>query len=360
MELRLKPVFKMTWFAFFLSVLSLIILLFVFETKGDTGIALWLLFMIVVFLISLPLHFILLISVIILHFKGKGSQLKWIRIYFIIAVVGHLIGGASIGAFDEVIGQYEEYKRYQEEPYQVDLENGVMLGSNTQLQTVLDALANGANPNGHTKNTRIPLIIQAVQKADIPIINALIKAGANPNIRSPIIHTTSPSYSIDKPTSLDIASLYNDEKMMEIINILLKAGADPAGTSLMLSACFHGKIQLYNLVVEHETTKYKDNKGRNCLHLAARTGQVEMANFLLNISVHSQLMIEKFLNTADDKNDYPLDIAILRKYYKTALTIAKAGGKSNNKRTKKYFINLQSDNEIVLQLQNILHEEEYE
>ncbi len=354
MELRLKPIFKMTWLALFLSVLSLIILLLVFETKGDTGIVLWLLFMIVVFLISLPLHFILLISVIILHFKGKGSQLKWIRIYLIVSVVGHLIGAASIGAFDKLIGQFEEYKRYQEEPYQVDLENGVMLGSKKQLQTVLEALANGANPNGHTKYSRIPLLIQAIQKADIPIINALIKAGANPNIRSPFEHTTSKSYSINKATSLDIAALDNDEKMMEIINILLKAGADPAGTSLIPSACFHGKIKLYDLAVEHEVTNYIDNKGRNCLHLAARTGQIETLEILLNNSIYSQMMIEKFLNAADDIEDYPLDIAIKRKHYQAALTIAKAGGKSNNKHTKKYFINLQSDNEFILQLQNLL------
>ncbi len=354
MELRSKSVFKMTWFALFLSVLSLILLLFVFETKGDTGIALWFLFMVVVYLISLPVHFILLISVIILHFKGKGSQLKWIRVYFIIAVVGHLIGAASIGAFDELIGQFEEYQRYQEEPYQVDLENGVMLGSNKQLQTVLDALANGANPNGHTKNSRIPLLIQAVQKADIPIINALLKAGANPNIRSPFNHTTSKSYSIDKPTSLEVASIDNDEKMMEIINILLKAGADPAGTSLIPSSCFHGKIKLYDLALEHKVTNYKDNKGRNCLHLAARTGQVETLKILLNNSNYSQMMIEKFLNATDDLENYPLDIAIKRKHYQAALTIAKAGGKSNNKHVRKYFLNLQSDNEIVLQLQNLL------
>ncbi len=49
------------------------------------------------------------------------------------------------------------------------------------------------------------------------------------------------------------------------------------------------------------------------------------------------------------------EIAILYKNYQAVLTIVKAGGISNNKRKK--IINLQSENEIVLQLQNLLNKE---
>ncbi len=49
------------------------------------------------------------------------------------------------------------------------------------------------------------------------------------------------------------------------------------------------------------------------------------------------------------------EIAILYTNYQAVLTIVKAGGISNNKRRK--IINLQSENEIVLQLQNLLNKE---
>jgi hypothetical protein len=74
-----------------------------------------------------------------------------------------------------------------------------------------------------------------------------------------------------------------------------------------------------------------DANGNNCIHHAAELNQVKFLQQLLFADEYKIENIEQLLLSANENNQFPLDLAIVDKQYAAAIKIVKAGGIANQK-----------------------------
>ncbi len=314
-----KDLFVATLVAIALVALSVAALAVAESSKGDTGTAFGLVFMVIFYLVSPPVHGLLALATISRSIRVGLRPLKWIHAYLVLAVVIHVAIAARIGAFDKLERRLADWQREREMPVQVALERAV--AQPTDIEAVRAALAAGADPDGILPGVPLTPLFTAALRGDAALAAALLEGGADPNLRA-AVDSGFGGAAITRPYPLDAAAFSESAERLATVERLLAFGADAEGTHALLGACAQGDPSLYELVMTAGARDDPDDKGNRCLHFAAMHDQPELA---------ARAMTEGFdPNVANIANQRPLDIALARSSFATALEIAKQGGLPND------------------------------
>lgn len=334
-----KRIYSLTWLALAISLVFLISFVGVNGSGDNNSLALWFILFITMMYLSAPLHGIVLIWSLFELVRGNGNALRWVYAYLIFAFFGHVIMAAYHGAFDDIQHGLVEFKRSIEEPEQVKLEIAFRSGSVSSIKDVRDALSTGANPNAGIFDNRMPFLVVAATKADMPVMKALLDAGADPNRRASIDFGV-----IGNPSALDVIAFSDEKGVLEGVKLLLSAGADPSHTIVKLGACSRGDLPLYNLAMTAGSNGLLDAKAQTCLHHAADKNRLKLLNALLFDPSYKRENARVFLGMSDHIGQYPLDVAVAGKHFEAAVLIAKAGGSANKDWTRQRVLeNLAND-----------------
>ncbi len=348
-ETKNKLIYRLTMVAFLVSTISLVLLVVSLQSSSDTSLALWFILLSLIVYVSVPLHSIILMGAIIQLIKGNGSAFKWVYLYLIVAISGHLVVGYSQGAFESQLIDIARIKRSIEEPAQLKLEQAISRGPSSIIDDVLAALADGANPNAGIADNRIPYLVIAASRSDVPAIKALLDAGADPNVRASIEYG-----SIKNPLPLDVVTFSEYNGVADSVELLLAAGADPSQSIMKLGACRHGDLSLYNRTKSSVASVLFDVKDQTCLHHAAETNQVAFLRALLFDPAYKGEKTKEMLVVSNQMGQTPLDVAITKVHFEAALLIVKAGGKANKEESLKDVMRNQADTPFLDELKNLI------
>ncbi len=348
-ETRNKLIYHLTLVALAVSIISLVLFKIGIQTSGDTGLTLWFILLLLLVYVSAPLHGIILVGALIQLIKGNGSAFRWVYIYLIVTICGHLTVGYSHGAFESQLIKIDRFIRSIEEPAQLKLEQAISRGPSSKIEDVLAALADGANPNAGIFNNRVPYLVLAASRADVPSIKALLDAGADPNVRA-----TMEFGSIKNPLPLDVVTFAKYEGVADSVELLLAAGADPSQSIMKIGACRHGDLSLYGRTKSTGARFLFDVKGQTCLHHAADTNQVTFLKALLFDPVYKGEKTKEMLVMSNHIGQTPLDVAITREHFEAATLLAKAGGKANKEGRLKDVMRNHADDPILDELKELL------
>ena len=137
---------------------------------------------------------------------------------------------------------------------------------------IMEAFRNGADINHVFERSMGPATALCAASGNTEMMRALLKAGANPNIRDP-----------QKGSPLDLAACTDGD--IEQVDLLLSFGADSNGhdadgwTSLMLSMAHHEIVEL--LVEKGGDVNATDIEGWSALMAAVRVGSIETVRYLI-------------------------------------------------------------------------------
>ena len=344
-----KLFYRLTWLALVISVISLALFFGVSQAHGDTSLGFWFILLLLLIYISGPLHGIILIGSLLQLLTGNAKAFRWVYIYLMVTMVGHVAIAATHGAFEGLHNQIIQLKRSIAEPNQVKLEHAFRSGAVSNIKDVQDALAGGADPNAGIFDNRLPFLVVAAKTADINAIKALLDAGADPNLRASIDYGA-----IKNPLPLDVLAFSDGENLIDSVRLLVANGANPSQSIMKLGACRRGDLPFYNLAKELGALGLLDAKDQTCLHHAAAANQVALLNTLLFDPAYKEENAKELLLMSNNIGQYPLDIAIAENHFEAALLIAEAGGTANKKWTVERTLKNQSHAPFLNELKTIL------
>lgn len=224
-------IYRLTWMALAVSLLSLILIVAVVQAGGDTSTALWLILLLLLLFVSIPLHGLLLVTSLLRLIKGNARSLRWVFLYLAITVIGHALVAGKLGAFQGVSDNVSQLGRQLNTPAQVKLEKALLRGPVSNIDEVRLALSSGADPNGSVFDGRMPLLVLVASRADAQAIETLLDAGADPNRRSSIDHAVRGA-TVENASALDIVLFSERNDIAGSVRQLLAAGAELATTNL--------------------------------------------------------------------------------------------------------------------------------
>ena len=97
-----RVIYRLTWIALGISLLSFALLLGINSSHGNVSIVLWLILLLISIFISLPLHGFILLNSLFRLTRGQGWALRWVYFYLLLAISGHVVAAIGWGDFDEV------------------------------------------------------------------------------------------------------------------------------------------------------------------------------------------------------------------------------------------------------------------
>jgi len=348
-ETRNKLIYHLTLVSSLVSTISLVLFVGVLQSSSDTSLTLWLILLSLLTYVSAPLHGIVMVGALVQLIKGNGSAFRWVYLYLIVAICGHLVVGYSHGAFESQLLAIARIKRSIEEPAQLKLEQAISRGPSSKIDDVLAALADGANPNAGIADNRIPYLVIAASRSDVPAIKALLHAGADPNVRASIEYGF-----IKNPLPLDVVTFSEYNGVEDSVDLLLAAGADPSQSIMKIGACRRGDLSLYDRAKRSGASVLFDVKGQTCLHHAAETNQVAFLKALLFDPAYKAEKTKEMLVMSDHIGRTPLDVAIAKEHFEAAILIAKAGGKVNKEEALENVQRNQADDPILDKLVELI------
>jgi len=344
-----KIIYRLTLVAFVVSTTSLALFVGADQSSSDTSLTLWFILLLLLIYVSMPLHVIVLAGAMFQLIKGNGGAYKWVYLYLIVAISGHLVVGYSQGAFESQFIAIARVKRSIEEPAQLKLEQAISRGPISKIDDVLAALADGANPNAGIADNRIPYLVIAASRSDVSAIKALLAAGADPNVRASIEY----GY-IKNPLPLDVVTFSEYKGVADSVELLLAAGADPSQSIMKLGACRRGDLSLYDRTKSAIASILLDVKDQTCLHHAAETNQIAFLKALLFDPAYKGENTKKMLVMSNHIGRSPLDVAIAREYFEAAILILKAGGRANKEGLLKDVLRNQADDPVLDELKELI------
>ncbi|MCU7940650.1 MAG: hypothetical protein KZQ74_00740 [gamma proteobacterium symbiont of Bathyaustriella thionipta] len=352
-KVKSKMIYRLTLVAFVVSIISFALFVAVDQSGSDTSLSLWFFLLLLLIYVSVPLHGVVLIGAVIQLIKGNGSAFWWVYLYLIVSISGHLVVGYSQGAFESQLIDIARYKRSIEEPAQLKLEQAVSRGPSSKIGDVLAALADGANPNAGIFDNRLPYLVIAASRSDVPTIKALLAAGADPNVRASIQYGV-----IKNPLPLDVVTFSEYNGVAESVELLLAAGANSSQSLMKLGACRRGDLSLYNRIKNSDASVLLDMKDQTCLHHAAETNQIAFLKALLFDPAYKGEKTNEMMSMSNYIGRSPLDVAIARDHFEAAIYIIKAGGKANKEEILKEVLVDQSESSSLDELKAlILHDQ---
>ena len=344
-----KSIYRLTLVAFLVSTISLALLIVGIQSISSTSLTIWFILLHLLVFVSAPLHGIVLVGALFQLIKGNGRAFRWVYLYLIIAISGHLVVGYSQGAFEGQLIKIARFKRSIVEPAQLKLEQAISRGPSSKIEDVQAALADGANPNAGIFDNRLPYLVVAASRSDVPAIKALLDAGADPNMRATIEYN-----SIKNPLPLDVVTFSEYKGVADSVELLIAAGADPSQSIMKIGACRRGDLSLYGRTKSSGARVQFDVKSQTCLHHAADTNQVAFLKALLFDPADKGEKTKEMLVMSNHIGRTPLDVAIARKHFEAAILIAKAGGKANKEGPLKDVLRNQANDPVLNELKELL------
>ena len=172
----------------------------------------------------------------------------------------------------------------------------------------------GAKLNERNNDGETPLFLACQKSSPLPLIENLIKHGADVNI--PDIENRSPLREVCYPGDI------------EMIKLLVENGAnincsDNDGWSVLHVACLSGQINIIKYIVEHgANVNARDIENATPLHFACEIGNVEILDYLLRHGSKNDINIKYGSN-----HETPLAVTIKNHNEEAAKFIKKNGGK---------------------------------
>ena len=191
----------------------------------------------------------------------------------------------------------------------------------TDIAAVRAALAAGANPDAILPGVPVTPLFTAALRGDAALVTAVLEGGADPNLRA-AVDSGFGGVAITNPYPLDAAAFSESAERLAIVQQLLAFDADAEVSHARLGACAHGDLSVYELIVAAGAPDEPDNKGNSCLHFTARRDQPELAARAITDGADP--------NVANAAKQRPLDVALIRNSFATALAIAQGGGFPND------------------------------
>jgi ankyrin repeat protein len=273
-----------------------------------------------------------------------------VLLYTGLSLAAHLALAYDSGFFDKWIDEYKRDARAREFPALTQLQYAVSRGPVSDIARVQAALAAGADPNaGSYSDPDTPLLVIAAARADAPTIEALLAAGANPDARAAMTYDA-----IETPAPLDLVLFSEYGNPIQSMELLLAAGADPAGTMLRSGACFRGDPALYRSAAGLGATDRTDGHQNTCLHLAAAQDRIALLEALLITPGSARPVVTQMLSSANHSSQYPLDTAVAAGNFGAALLLAQAGGEANQPWTLEKVMAADSGGEALANLRSLL------
>ena len=329
-DISIKWIYRLTFCAFVVSLICLFVFNKVISSSGDTGIAMWAIFIFTFTLVSAPLHGFLFVLTLIQSFRGFVKSLRWVYLYILVTVSGHLAIAAKHGAFTS-----SSVEVVQLTPTQKLMRSAFSRGTTADITKLRQAISQGVDVNSGDYNGFVPYLVKAASYADVAAIQLLLNAGADPNKPSQLEYMPRMNVSINNASPLDVVMFADHGDILKSIEVLLNAGASPENTLLKLGACRKGDLSLFEYANSlgaktlQEATELVDANGKNCLHHAAEANQAAFLQALLFEPKYKEENAQHLLEIANEYSKFPLDLALILKNYESALVIIKAGGKTN-------------------------------
>lgn len=349
------------WFTFIAILVNIVCLITFFKmqnTSGDTGIAMWAIFLFSFFLVSIPLHMGLLVLALVQTFISTKHSFKWLYAYLIITFVGFVAIAAKNDAFDDWFTP--SYEPPQLTSAEIIMQRTFNTGTSADIKQVQQALDQGLDANSGIRKGQVPYLVQAASYADAPTIQLLLQAGADPNKQTSIQYSPRWRVSINNASPLDVVMFSDFGNVLKSIELLLASGADPQNTLMKLGACRKGNMALFeyaNKLTANAIAPDKglvDADGKNCIHHAAESNQVVFLQTLLFSEDYKTENLEQLLLNTNNFSQFPLDVALVEKHYGAAIEIVKAGGKANRKWSITQVLESTSQDPSLTELQALL------
>lgn len=318
-------------------------------TSSGSQIAYGFLALLIFLFVSAPAAVVLLAYgiTIVLQFGIRKS--KWVLSYSLLSLLLHLAIAYESGFFDSWIDEYQRSSYERQNPALANLRYAVGAGPRSNIDNVLEDLTNGADPDSSiSRDEYIPLLVVAAARSDTLVVDALLSAGANPNLSSAINFQT-----LEKPSALDVLLFSEYEGIPESLELLLAAGANPENSMILVGACWLGDIALYRRAQFWHAKNKADLNGNACLHLAAKSNRREFLQTYISDSTDEGSMVAE-LNSANNFGQYPLDVAITERHIEAALVIAAAGGVANQPARVKRYLDDNPDSSLAAELKALL------
>jgi hypothetical protein len=353
-----KFVHWLTFSAFVVSIVCLVVFLKGVNSSGDTGIAMWAIFIFSFMLLSAPIHILLFLLAAMQFFIGDKQRFKWVYTYLILTTICHLVVANHYGAFTPNPNDPPELTATE-----LLMHRAFNGGNKMNIDKLEQALSQGINANSGFHQGRMPYLVKAASYADAAGIQVLLGAGADPNKRASIEYSANFDVSFNYASALDVVGFSERGDVFASIQLLIDAGAKPQGSLLSLGACRKGDLKLFgyakqlNAGAEVAQSTLIDAKGKSCLHHAVETNSFNfLQTVLLEEQSHNKELLP-LLSVANESKQFPLDTAIAKKHYAAALVIVKAGGTTNHERLKNRILELLSDDPVVNELKALLVKE---
>ena len=285
------------------------------SAKGDTSTVSGLVFLVVFYLVSLPLLGSLALLTFLHGFRRGFRPVLWICAYLLVASIVHVVIVERIGGFDKLQRRLANWQRSYEMPAQVAFERAI--APPTDIAAVRAALEAGANPRAILPGVPLTPLFTAALKGDEELTTVLLEAGADPNRRADVDGAFGGA-EITKPYPMDAAAFSDSSERRDVVQQLLAFGAVASGSHAHLGACAQNDLALYEITLAAGASDVPDNNGNSCLHFAARHNSTDIAIRAIAAGADP--------NKANVANQRPLDIAFVWSSFDTALEIARAGG----------------------------------
>jgi hypothetical protein len=235
-----KIVYWLTFCAFIVNIVCLVVFFKGVSVSGDTGIAMWAIFLFSFFLVSIPLHMLLLVLALVQSFLSTRHSFKWLYVYLLITVVGLVVIAAKYGAFDDWFAPSLEQPQLTSA--EIIMQRALNTGTSADIAKVHQALDQGLDANSGLRKGLVPYLVQAASYADAPTIQALLQAGADPNKQTSIQYSPRRRVSLNHASPLDVVMFADHGNVLKSIELLLAAGADPQNTLMNLGSCRKGNL----------------------------------------------------------------------------------------------------------------------
>lgn len=357
-----KIVYWLTFFAFLVNIVCLVVFLKVGSSSGDTGIAMWAIFLFSFFLVSVPLHMGLLVLALVQSFLTTKNSFNWLYGYLLITAIVFTVIAAKYGAFDDFFESTSKHPPLTSA--QVVMQQAFNSGPSADIAKVRQALAEGVDVNSGSHPRGLPYLVLAAKNADALTIQTLLDAGADPNKLASTQYLLSHGVAINHPSPLDLVMFAEHGDIRKSIELLLAAGAEPQNNMMKLGACRKGNLELFEYAISLTANRNIDDKvladanGKNCIHHAAELNQVGFLQKILFSEKNEN--IQHLLFSANKNKQFPLDVALTKKHYAAAIEIVKAGGKANQKTRIKRVLENTSQDPVLTELKTFILQQKAE
>ncbi len=297
---------------------------------------------------SLPAHLLgILFLVILITRYSCLKQMFFTVCYFIGWVVLHII--VFLPMIKPFISDLSSDTAYSI-THQAEKQLIEQVRFHKEIDAVKKLIADGVDVNARDREFQFTALIWAAHDAPLPIMQALLEAGADPNLSTDRQASFSPNNRVTASgmTALTRAvSVSDSELRRQRVQLLLGYAADAKAPGAILVACAWGDVDIMTLLMDNGADIHQqDVKQANCAHVAAEAGHW---NVLQKLDEHAVDL--------DKPNKYtvtPLDIALQARQDNAVLFLLEKGYRTTRTHRLEDYLQQLSDQQLKQNIEQLL------